>query len=146
MKVSLWTAFSLIAVALGAMMWWSQHDTARRLAQGDYRQIAYQVVSTRSAANRKIGSRLELTYTHPDTGQVVAANVPISPADDARGLYPPGKRGIAWIHPGFPAPTLGDSKPDLRAQGAFERRAGTALILVGIGMLVVLWKTGRLLG
>ena len=145
-KMSAWTIAAILCVGAGAMMWYSQYDDAKRLSQGEFRRIEYEVIGTHSAAGRKVGSRVDVQYVDPGTGATQTANVPVGPADVAQGDFPTGKRAIGWIHPGFSGPFLTEAKPDMTYQGQFERRAGTVLIVVGAVLLAFAIKTGRLLG
>ena len=145
MGLSLWAAAGLVAIAASGVVWYSHSQESAKLQSGELKPIDYQVVSTRAATRNKMGSRVEITYTDPKSQQLVSRNLPIQvTSDEAAKKYPAGAQRKGWIHTGLDEPFLHEEKPDLANSAAVDVRVAYGLAGLGLGILLLAWKLGRL--
>ena len=145
MGLSLWAAAGLVAIAAAGVVWYTHGEESAKLQRGELKPIAYQVVSTRAAARNKLGSRVEITYTDPTSQQLVSRNLPIQvTSDQAAQKYPAGAQRKGWVHTGLDEPFLHEEKPDLALSATVDIRVAYGLAGLGLAILLLAWKMGRL--
>ncbi len=131
------------------MMAWSSHDVASKLAGPAFAPIDFKVISVEQHRVARAGKntsdaqwRVYIEFLDPFE-HTTRQDYGITGADDA-GKWLPGATYKGLYAPQWPRPILSQVAPNYQNEVNFTRTVATVLIPLGLLVLALAWKFGRL--
>lgn len=136
---------ALVLLGTAAVLAWTWRDQAQALAAGRWARAELQVVRAEPRSAGHTGGLLFVVWAEPSTGAPHDGAALIDSQDLNAPGYQPGQRIVGWVHPGFWRPVIGETAPQLERDQRFLLPAAAACAGLGLVLLGLAWKTGRIL-